>query len=394
MKKCTNRYIFWCVLFAVPLQGAGIDIFSPALPEVTRYFASTAVQLTIGFYLIGYGFGQIFCGPLTDAIGRKKVLIAGLALYVIASLLAAFAVNTCMLLIMRILQGIAIAAPAVVNRAIFADIYSHDKLPIKMNWFTTAWATGPVIAPFLGGYLTHYINWHATLTFLGIYALVMLILFTRVQETHPNATPISFKQICINYGSMLKHPAFMGTIFCIALLYGLILIFNVVAPFVFEHQLGLSPVEFGYVALFMGVGIFLGNVCNGMFIKCKIPQHNIVTSALFIGIISSLLMFWLGTAGIFNIAVIAIPMFVLFFTCGLFFGNLYGVPVRLFKHLGGSAGGLMGSLFLTMAGIIGAFASLLGKETQVPLALSCLIICLAALVIYWVFVRKVFTGQQ
>lgn len=391
MKRCANSYIFWCVLFAVPMQGAGIDIFSPALPQVTEYFATTAVQLTVGFYLIGYGVGQFFCGPLTDSYGRKKVLMIGFFLYIIASLCAAFAPNITVLLIMRILQGIAIAAPAVVNRAIFADIYDHDKLPLKMNWFTTSWAMGPVVAPFMGGYLTHYLGWHSTLAFLALYAVVMIILFLYIPETHPNAKPLSVKDISFHYSKMIKHPSFLGAVICIALIYGIILLFNVVTPFLLQHQLGLTPVDFGYIALLMGVGIFAGNFINAHLLKMNIPQHFIVSTVLLVGIISSLMMFILGAIGYFNVTLIALPSFILFLVCGLFLGNLYSVPIRLFKEHGGMAGGLMGASFLTLSGIIGALASLLPKDSIAPLALANLVTCVVALVIYWLLVRRVFT---
>lgn len=393
MSPINRSYILFCILFTVCSFGAGVDIFSPALPTVTRIFDSHLVQLAIGMYVLGYGIGQGFVGPFADSLGRKKILYFGLVFYILAAVLAGFSTNVSMLLVTRFIQGFALAAPAVVCRAMLADIYNKKELPIAMNYYTMFWSLGPVVAPFIGGYLTHYIDWSWTLFFLAAYLFLSFLLFLKVPETHKNRQPLAFGHALKSYGEMIKHPAYIGAIFAVSVFYALILNFNVVGPFLIEHRLGYSPVTFGYCALILGIAIFLGSYFNKILLK-KHDQIVCMNYVAVISLIASIVMLAISLSGVINLYVIFIPTFFLFFASGMLFGSLYGVPVQIFPHMAGKAGGLMGALFVTGAGIIGSLASLLSKTDQTPLAISNLAIVVLGLLVYWITVRKCFLNKR
>ena len=152
------------VLLLVPMTGASIDIYVPSLPNITQALQASThlVQLTIPLYLLGYGLSQAFCGALSDALGRKSLLMAGLVLFIIASVVVPFSPNVYFLMAMRALQGVGVAAPGVLARAIVSDSFDKEQLPKITNYMTTAWAAGPILAPVLGSYLQTYLSWHAS----------------------------------------------------------------------------------------------------------------------------------------------------------------------------------------------------------------------------------------
>ena len=175
------------LLAMVPLTGATIDIYVPSLPAITAHFGVPAqlVQWTIPSYLIGYSLAQLFCGAFSDAWGRRALLIIGIVLYTGASLLAASASSISMLILMRFVQGLGVAAPGVLARAIASDSFDSERLPQVTNYITLAWALGPIIAPLIGGYLQHVFGWKAVFYFLTAYGcIVLLLIYFLLPETN------------------------------------------------------------------------------------------------------------------------------------------------------------------------------------------------------------------
>jgi DHA1 family bicyclomycin/chloramphenicol resistance-like MFS transporter len=175
------------LLAMVPLTGATIDIYVPSLPAITAHFGVPAqlVQWTIPSYLIGYSLAQLFCGALSDAWGRRALLIIGIVLYTGASFLAASASSIGMLILMRFVQGLGVAAPGVLARAIASDSFDSERLPHITNYITLAWALGPIVAPLIGGYLQHVFGWKAIFYFLTAYGcIVLLLIYVLLPETN------------------------------------------------------------------------------------------------------------------------------------------------------------------------------------------------------------------
>ena len=154
-------WITWILLFILPMQGMAIDLIAPSLPAIAQALeiSSAAAKTVIGFYLLGYALGNFSGGILTDSFGRRKLLLGGLAGFVVASLMPIFYPDISVLYMARILQGITLGAVSVVNRAIFADLYPAEKLTKLGVLFGTVFGIGPIIGPFIGGYLQYYFGW-------------------------------------------------------------------------------------------------------------------------------------------------------------------------------------------------------------------------------------------
>jgi len=139
----------------IPLSGFATDIFIPSLPSMASqlHTSSSAVQLTILLFMVSGGISQLFVGAILDSFGRYRIGLAALLTFAIASFAIAFSSNIYAIYVMRVIQGIAVALIVVSKRAYFVDIYSGDKLKHYVSLFSIIWATAPIVAPFLGGYL-------------------------------------------------------------------------------------------------------------------------------------------------------------------------------------------------------------------------------------------------
>ena len=286
------------LLAMVPLTGATIDIYVPSLPAITAHFGVTAqlVQWTIPSYLIGYSLAQLFCGAFSDAWGRRALLIIGIVLYIGASLLAASASSISMLILMRFVQGLGVAAPGVLARAIASDSFDSDRLPQVTNYITLAWALGPIIAPLIGGYLQHVFGWKAVFYFLTAYGcVVLLLIYFLLPETNPHRHELRPDTLLEQYKAVFASPIFLGCAFVLAIIYAQLILFNVIGPFLIQTVLGESPIVFGRVALSLGAAWFLGSLANRI-LTATFPQLPLTEIATAVALVGSIIMAWLAIA--------------------------------------------------------------------------------------------------
>ena len=356
----------------VPVTGATIDIYVPSLPAITAHFGVTAqlVQWTIPSYLIGYSLAQLFCGAFSDAWGRRALLIIGIVLYIGASLLAASASSINMLILMRFVQGLGVAAPGVLARAIASDSFDVERLPQVTNYITLAWALGPIIAPLIGGYLQHVFGWKAVFYFLTAYGCVVLLLvYFLLPETNPHRHQLRPDTLLDHYKAVLASPVFLGCAFLLAIIYAQLILFNVVGPFLVQTVLGESPIVFGRVALSLGVAWFFGSLANRILIA-TFPRLPLMEIATAVAVVGSAIMAWLAFETPLSLSNLVIPTALIFMSGSITFTRCFGLSIRLFPEQAGTASALVGTLFIAGSALAGFAASFLEADTAIPLALS------------------------
>jgi MFS transporter, DHA1 family, multidrug resistance protein len=360
------------LLAMVPLTGATIDIYVPSLPAITAHFGVPAqlVQWTIPSYLIGYSLAQLFCGALSDAWGRRALLIIGIVLYTAASFLAASASSISMLILMRFVQGLGVAAPGVLARAIASDSFDSERLPHITNYITLAWALGPIIAPLIGGYLQHVFGWKAVFYFLTAYGcIVLLVIYVLLPETNAYRHQLRPDTLLNEYKPILASPVFLGCALVLALIYGQLVLFNVVGPFLIQTVLGESPIVFGRIALSLGIAWFLGSLANRILTE-TFPQLPLMEIATVVALVGSAIMAWLAFESPLSLSNLAIPTAVVFMSGSITFTRCFGLSVRFFPKQAGAASALVGTLFIAGSALAGFGASFLEARTAIPLALS------------------------
>ena len=162
-KRTHNNKTYLAVLIniIIPLAGMSTDIYLPSLPAMCSHFhvAKALVQLTVTTYVLGVGIAQLIAGPISDANGRKKLLVFALLIQLIAILLIVLTPSIHWMIVFRFLQGIGAGLMVVPARAIINDIFSGTELKKQFNTLTISFAMAPIIAPFIGGYVQHYFGW-------------------------------------------------------------------------------------------------------------------------------------------------------------------------------------------------------------------------------------------
>jgi len=179
------------------LTPLAIDAYLPSIPTIAKSLDTdiSLIQMTLSMYLLVFAFLQILFGPISDAIGRRKVVVGGLGIFAIGSFLCAIAQSYEMLMVGRAVQAFGGAAVAVSVPALVKDGMSINQFAKTMSMIMLVMALAPLAAPILGGAILTIWSWHYIFVFLGILAIISMVLFLRtIPETLPpeKRTPFSF----------------------------------------------------------------------------------------------------------------------------------------------------------------------------------------------------------
>ncbi|ATP56153.1 MFS transporter [Pedobacter ginsengisoli] len=340
-----NKGISTVLAFALlPLSGFATDIYIPSLPTMatTMQVSSLQVQLTLSLFLISYGISQLFIGSVLDSFGRYKLSLICLLVFAGASIVIANTHNIYLIYLMRIIHGFTVGTIIVGKRAFFVDIFEGDKLKHYLSLFSIIWSTGPIVAPFLGGYLQTVFGWESNFYFLAGLALILALLeFIYSGESLSRFSKFSLKNIGNVYLKMIKTPSFSLGIVMLGLAYSMVMIYNMTGPFIIEHHLHFSPVIAGYSSLILGfawmVGGFIGKATiNKPFLKKMIV--NLGLQILFV-----LLMF-ISIQFISSIYTLIFFAFLIHVTAGYIFNNYFTFCLGRFPKNAGIASGLTGGV--------------------------------------------------
>lgn len=371
------------------LAGMSIDVYLPSLPAMSQYFATskTNVQLTVTFYAIALGIAQLLAGPISDANGRKKMLFGALGVESISLIGILLAPTIYLVIFFRFIQGLAAGFMMVPARAIINDIFTGPELRKKFNYVTITYAMGPIIAPFIGGYLQSYFGWQSCFILLLVYSVAITgITWNIYQETHTKTHKFLIHHLWKNYQLILKNVYFsMCTVF-VGILLGCTALYNVAGPFLIQMSLHESAIMFGRTALIMGFGWFLGNILNRFTFNVSIQLK--AKAGLCAIFLISLIMIILSELNYFNLWVLIIPIFFITLLCGFLFSMHVAECLTMFpSHLAASANAGMFAVAWIIFSLFTVIATFLKIHSLMPLSIAYLSISLATLFIFYVYLK-------
>ena len=255
------------------IQPVTTDLYLPALPALTRALGApvAAGQLTLSALLLAFGCSQLVWGPLADRFGRRPVLLAGLFIYVLASLGSALAPSMALLIAWRTAQGAAMGAVVMCARAIVRDLYTPLAGARAMSKALTGLGLVACLCAPLGGLLTEWLGWRAALMALTAYALGTLALVAlRMPETLVQRNPRALQPgtLLRTWALVLRHPTFWAFSLLTTAAYGGLFTFLAASSFVFIEVLGLTRTQYGWVLLSTALAYFVGTfVCRHLLVR-------------------------------------------------------------------------------------------------------------------------------
>lgn len=361
----------------LPLSGFATDIYIPSLPAMAASLgvSNNQVQFTLTLFLISYGVTQLFIGSLLDSFGRYKIGLYSLLLFALASVVIANTTNLYLIYLMRIVHGITVGGIVVAKRAFFVDMFSGDKLKNYLSLFSIIWSTGPIIAPFVGGYFQVAFGWKSNFYFLAIFAIVLAVLeIIYSGESLQHFAEFTMKKVTDVYAAMLKTTSFTLGIVMLGLAYSMVMIYNMTGPFIIEHNLHLSPVVAGYSSLVLGFAWMVGGFIGKATINRPFFNRIAVNIALQVAFA---LMMLLSTRYVNNLYTLIFFAFLIHVAAGFTFNNFFTYCLSKFPKNAGIASGLTGGINYVIVSVLSyGIVSVFPAKDEMNLGSSYLILIL------------------
>lgn len=244
-----------------------IDTIFPGFARIGVQFRVTdaALQQIVSVYLLSFAVASLFHGPISDAVGRKPVMIIGLSAYVLASVGCALAPNLTVLLGFRVLQGASAGAGQIISRALVRDLYSGAEAQRVMAQIMMTFSIAPALAPVVGGWLLALGDWPVIFVFLAGYgALIVALVAFGLPETHPEErrTPVRVGALFWGLASVARSGEFMRLALASSFGFAAQFIYIAGAPIVVVRLLGLGENDFWVLFFPMIGGMMLGSFLN------------------------------------------------------------------------------------------------------------------------------------
>jgi multidrug resistance protein len=380
-----NQGISTLLAFALlPLAGFATDIYLPSLPSMALSLGETSieVQFTLTIFLISYGLSQLFIGSILDSFGRYRIGIVSLFIFAVSSFIIANTSSIWIIYCMRILHGITAAAVVVAKRAYFVDVFSGDRLKNYLSLFSIIWSTGPIIAPFIGGYLQASFGWQSNFYFLGgMAALLMVLEIYYNGESLKHFTEFSFRKIANIYVSMLSTVSFMLGLIVIGISYSIVMVYNMTGPFIIEHHLLFTPVTAGYCSLILGFAWMVGGFIGKATINRSFTKKLMLN--LILQICFTLLML-LSIRLVENIYSLVIFAFLIHVGAGFAFNVYFTYCLSKFPGNAGIASGLTGGVMYIIVSVFSyGTVYLIPAKDQQNLSISYLLLISLMALVMW-----------
>jgi DHA1 family bicyclomycin/chloramphenicol resistance-like MFS transporter len=364
------------VLFAT--IAFSIDAMLPALPAIGAELSpenANRAQLIVTSFVLGMGFGTFFAGPLSDAFGRKPVIVAGLALYAAAALWGAFEPDLIALLVARFVQGFGAAAPRVVTVAMVRDMYAGRDMARVMSFIMMVFILIPAVAPSIGAVLIWGFGWRSIFLAFTAFGLVSATWFIlRQPETLTPAArrPLKWAALRGALAEVLGTRATVTYIAALTLAFGQMFAILSSAPQIFDEVFDRSrsfPLWFMLLALLAG----FATITNAKLVM-TLGMRRLATLAFVAQFAAALIMLPLALTGLlpqpWDFAAFFIYMTMTFFMVGLTFGNLNALAMEPWGHIAGLAASIIGAASTVGAVAIAVPVGLAYDGTIVPLILS------------------------
>lgn len=270
-----------------------IDAYLPAFPAMQASLTTDAVamQQSLTAYMLPFSIMMLWHGAISDALGRKRVIVAGLIIYTAASILCAFAPTIHMLLIGRALQGLSAGAGVIVGRAIVRDLFEGPAAQRLMSHIAMVFAISPAIAPILGGALNEWFGWRAIFIFLAVLALAQLAMAMRyLPETLPveKRQPLHAGNMLAGYMQILGNPAFVLMALSMSFFFLGFFLYVMSAPVFLMQHLQLGPTEFGWLFVPLMCGMIAGSM-TAVRLSRRMSSQAIIRLAFMISASAALL---------------------------------------------------------------------------------------------------------
>lgn len=369
-----------------------IDMYLPALPDIGRSLGAEvgSVQLTLTAFFLSIGLGQLLYGPVSDMVGRKPPLYAGLALFLLASIGCALATDIHTLVALRFVQGLGAAAGMAIPRAIVRDLHTGAEAARLMSLLMLVFSVSPILAPLAGSAVIAFTGWRGVFWAVALAAVAGLLLVRgALNETRSEAERVdsSFGSALRAYGVLLRDRHFLGLVFIGAFAMSGFFVYLAGSPFVLINHYGLTPTQYS-LAFGLNAAAFIGSAqltgpLGRRFGLVHLAKWAVTACGL---VMATLLAFYLGGGD--RLLVLVSLYFVASAFMGMVIPTVSVLALEAHGAIAGTASALMGTLQMICGAVAMGIVGLFANGQPLPMVVGMASGALTALVLAWITLRK------
>lgn len=370
-----------------------IDTYISGLPQMTSDFSTSAsaAQATLTGFMVALGFMQLVIGPLSDQVGRRRLLMLGTFGAGLASVVCAVAPSIQVLIAGRVLQGVFGAAGIVLSRAIVADLGKGSGMAQAFSILVSIQTVAPVVAPVLGGVLVGFAGWRMVFWFLTVGSIVLSLGCWRlVPESLPpqDRRAGGVKTAAADFGTLLRSGSYLLPVVAFAAAYVVMFAYISASSFVLQRIAGYSQPTYSLLFSINSVMLLVASQINARVVRGRTAPSRV---CLIVGRCSALAVAWLAlsvTVLHTDGRAMALGFFVIVTCQGFLFPNLTTVAMRYAGIRGGSGSALMGAAQMVIAAAVAPLSGIGGGTTAVPMVVIMVAAVLVLLTTTYAIARR------
>ncbi|EMR02131.1 Sulfonamide resistance protein [Cesiribacter andamanensis AMV16] len=349
-----------------------IDMYLPGFPAIAADLNTSIarVGLSLTSYFIGISVGQLFYGPLVDRYGRKKPLLAGLLMYIVAAIGCALSPTVDWLIWQRLLLALGGCAGIVASRAMVRDLFPTNETARVFSTLILIMGVAPIIAPTIGGYVTAHFGWRIIFYVLvGIAALLFVLVYRFLPESKQPDPSISLRPLRVlqEYGQVVREPEFLAYAFAGSIAFAGLFAYISGSPFVFMEYFQLSETWYGWLFGLNAFGFILGSQINRLWLRYR-SAAQISRRAVWAQAAAGLALAAGSLLGLLSTTSSLALIFIYMFFIGFIAPNATALALKPFTRFAGSASALLGSLQMLTGALASGLVSYLHNGTPMPMA--------------------------
>ncbi|WON76858.1 multidrug efflux MFS transporter EmrD [Serratia sp. UGAL515B_01] len=381
MREINNFHLLVMLILLIAVGQMAQTIYVPTIADIARDLSvqNGAVQRVMAAYLMTYGFSQLFYGPLSDRIGRRPVILAGMMIFMLGALGALLSTSLALLVAASAIQGMGTGVAGVMARTMPRDLYSGTALRYANSVLNMGILVSPLLAPIIGGMLAMAFGWRACYAFLFVLcAGVAFAMYRRLPETRPQQTEKRFMLSC--FRQLLADGTFSCYLVMLVGALAGIAVFEASCGVLMGGVLGLSGFTVSILFILPIPLAFFGAWYAGRDGK---SFHTLMWHSVLSCLLAGVMMWLPGWFGIMNIWTLIVPAALFFFGAGMLFPLATTGAMEPFPYLAGAAGALVGGMQNLGSGLATWASAMLPQTGQFSLGLLMFAMALLILLCWW-----------
>lgn len=342
------------------------DMYLPGLPQLTRDLGAgeTGGQLSLSVSMIGMGIGQVVIGPLSDQLGRRRLLLLGVSLFTVAAVACALTPSLEFLLLARLLGGIGGGAGAVLARSMVRDLFSGREAARAFGITALVFGVAPVVAPLLGALLMAVTGWRGIFVALAVCGTALFVAAMRLPETLPpeRRHDGGVTSLFSEFPRVLRDRSFLAPALVLAIGFQPLSLYLAMSSFALQQGYGLTPQQFGYLFAANSVGILLLGRVN-LRVVDSLGPYRVLTWTVGLSIVACLAVAVATNVGA-SVWWVLVPLFFAISIAGPLLPNATTLALEGQADAVGAAAACIGLVQTLFGALVPPAISLLGVTPQ------------------------------